>query len=111
MANQSLLVKIINFYFPPLIYSNELQNGIGPVNIIRYVGKEEEFLNTVDFIVRLNNLLKENKKYKKRIKNLKKFISIGYSNEVYIEPKQSIFFEYHSIGIFNFKNLLMILFH
>lgn len=103
VETSNTLIEIADFILYPVIYSRSFQEGIGPCNIFRYRGKEAEFKVKTDYLVKLNNLDRQDMQFRRRIANLKKFVSVGYQDEAYLHPKESIFFGYFSPGTCNFR--------
>jgi hypothetical protein len=89
---------MVSYRLASLIYSKFFQPFLGPTNIIRFIGKEKEFMEKIYFLRELNNLDGRFPNHKERITNLEMFVSVGFSKETYLDPKESVFFEYYSKG-------------
>lgn len=98
MERRNLLIKAADFILAPVIYSTSFQQEIGPCNIFRYRGREPDFRAKTTFLVRLNNLDGTRPDFRRRVARLEKFVSVGYREETYLWPPQSVFFEYFASG-------------
>ena len=92
---------IINSLVDYFVYSDNIQNNIGPAGYYRTSAHIEDFYNSKSFLYKLNN---PNKEEKDKFKNLTSLILIGFENDKMISPKETAEF-----GVFdkNFNVLKM----
>ena len=92
---------IINSLVDYFVYSDNIQNNIGPAGYYRTSAHIEDFYNSKSFLYKLNN---PNKEEKDKFKNLTSLVLIGFENDKMISPKETAEF-----GVFdkNFNVLKM----
>ena len=96
MKKENLIVKFASNFAFYMICSKFVREYFGPGNVLKYKGEYQYYLDRTDFLNYLNNEKQINEKYKIRMQALDKFVMVGFSNENYLQPAESIYFGYFS---------------
>jgi palmitoyl-protein thioesterase len=95
-AEQPMSKQILNWLSKFLLQYGSIHKLFGPSNVLNYKELQSSQIEDNFFIPDINNLIIFNLQYKQRISKLNKFVMIGFSQENYISPSESVFFGFFS---------------
>lgn len=88
--NNTPLIRILNLVYQKIVYTSLIQKFVSPTNFFKIKENQSESQEANLFLVMLNNEAKYNDTYRDRVLNLESFVSVYYSEERYLYPKETV---------------------
>lgn len=92
---KSTMIELFDKIFKVFAYTNVFQAFVGSTNFFKIPEKYNEFLQAKTFLSVLNNEGLYVDQYRQRTIRLKEFVMVGYSNETFLQPAETVYFGFY----------------